>query len=96
MVYVHYSLGKVYLGQKKYSQAKILLDKGLAICTNNFGDEHPRCGLLEMALGNWYVENGDESKGIALLEAANQHMEKWPKRYEDALEKIQEILSNLK
>lgn len=96
LIFVHYSLGKVYLGQKKYSQAKTLLDKGLDICTNNFGDEHPRCGLLEMALGNWYVENGDESKGIALLEAANRHMEKWPKRYENALKRIKGLLEELK
>ncbi|MEL6252174.1 MAG: serine/threonine-protein kinase [Bacteroidota bacterium] len=96
LIYVHYSLGKVYLGQKKYRQAKTLLDKGLTICNDNFGDEHPRCGLLEMALGNWYIENGDKSKGIALLEAADQHMEKWPKRYEDALKKIEELLAELK
>ncbi|MEM8890860.1 MAG: tetratricopeptide repeat protein, partial [Bacteroidota bacterium] len=95
LIYVHYSLGKVYLGQKKYGPAKTLLEKGLAICTENFGDEHPRCGLLEMALGTWHIENGNQAQGIELLKDAQLHMEKWPKRYEDALNKIAELLGEL-
>lgn len=96
LIYVYYSLGKVYLDQKKYPQSKRLLDKGLSICTGYFGNEHPRCGLLEMAMGNWYVKNGEQSRGTKLLKDAQLHMEKWPRRYEDALHKIEELLVELK
>ncbi|MEM6806591.1 MAG: tetratricopeptide repeat-containing protein kinase family protein, partial [Bacteroidota bacterium] len=93
LIHVYYSLGKVYLDQEKYLQSKSFLDKGLSICTDNFGNDHPRCGLLEMALGNWYVENGELPKGIELLKESQLHMERWPKRYEDALRRIKKILS---
>ncbi|MDW3647874.1 MAG: serine/threonine-protein kinase [Bacteroidia bacterium] len=96
LIYVYYSLGKVYLDQKKYPESKRLLDKGLSICTDYFGDEHPRCGLLEMAMGNWYIKNGEQSKGTKLLKDAQLHMEKWPRRYEDALKSIEKLLSDIK